>query len=124
MIPSPFRRSYTLLAVMAGGVFFKAESFGQALVYLGVMGGLSTGPHVLSDYLNRELILVLLVGAVASVPTLPLCSCWIGQTRERLGTVGAAAAELARVAAAIALFVASVVQLTAGTYNPFIYFRF
>src|SRR5262245_20129344 len=123
-IPTPFRRGYTLLAVMAGWVFFKSDSFGQALGFLGVMGGLSTGPHVLSDYLNRELILVLLVGAVACVPTWPMLSGWIGQTRERLGTVGAAAAELARVAAAIALFVASVVQLTAGTYNPFIYFRF
>lgn len=123
-IPSPFRRGYTLLAVMAGWVFFKSESFGQALGYLGAMAGLSSGPHVLADYINRELILVLFVAAVACFPVWPYLRGALSRVREHSGVAGAAAAELARAAAAAVLFAGAVVQLVAGTYNPFIYFRF
>src|SRR5262245_34022819 len=52
-IPSPLRHGYTMLAVMAGWVLFKSETLGQALGYLGAMAGLSAGPHVVGDYINR-----------------------------------------------------------------------
>jgi alginate O-acetyltransferase complex protein AlgI len=123
-IPTPFRRGYTLLAVMAGWVFFKSESFGQALAYLGAMAGLSAGPHVLRDYLNRELVLTLLVAAVACFPVWRVLRGAWGRARESSGAFRPAAAELAGAAAVAFLFVAAVLQLTAGTYNPFIYFRF
>jgi alginate O-acetyltransferase complex protein AlgI len=123
-IPFPLRHGYTLLAVMAGWVFFKAETLGQALGYLGAMAGLSAGPHVVADYVSRELLLVLLFGSVACLPVWPLLRGWWGRSREFFGAPGAAAVELGRVAATAAMLAATTVQLTAGTYNPFIYFRF
>ena len=88
------------------------------------MAGLSAGPHVVADYVNRELLLVLLYGSVASLPVWPLLREWAGRSREYAGTAGAALVELVRVAATAAMLAATTVQLTAGTYNPFIYFRF
>lgn len=118
----PLAHMYTLLVVLVGWVFFRAESLTTAVAYLGKMAGL--GPPVtvraypLSYFLNLELVASLVLGVGLSTPVyhhfhaawqrlparLPLAWVYV------LGLVG--------------LFIVVAAYLAADTYNPFIYFRF
>src|SRR5262245_29528369 len=46
-VPAAFRHAYTILAVLVGWVFFRAESLTHAAEYLGAMVGLTDGTRVL-----------------------------------------------------------------------------
>lgn len=78
-------------------------------------------------YLNTEVWLALIIGTVGSAPLVPMLARW----RERLATGGTdgalrldGALHAAANLAAFALLLLSLIQLSAGTHNPFIYFRF
>jgi alginate O-acetyltransferase complex protein AlgI len=109
---------YTMLVVMVGWVFFRAETLGGAVAFLRAMAGLTTAaptPFTVWFYLTPELWLALAAGAIGSTPWLPAVAARMRRT---------AAAELVATAALMAVLFASVMQMAARTYNPFIYFRF
>ena len=118
------RHVYVMLVVMVGWVFFRADTLAGAAAFLKAMAGLnSPAPTALTIqwYLKPDLELALVAGAIGSVPIWPL----IGQWRDRLrGAVPALGVELAATAALALILIASIVQVAAGAYNPFIYFRF
>ncbi len=123
----PLRHGYLLVVVMVGWVFFRAESLGDAMAFLRAMaGGRATSPSVytLGWYLTPELWLALAAGAIGSMPIVPaLAACG-----DRAGAAGrstlVSAYSALSTAALTALLVASIMQIAARTYNPFIYFRF
>ncbi len=125
-LPSILRRAYVLLAVVVGWVLFRSETFAGALAHLQAMFAPTAGAPVYAPglYLDPLLTTVLVVAAVGSAPLWPAVARW----RERLVARGAGAAdgllELAQVAVLGAVLLASLLQLSAGTYSPFIYFRF
>ena len=109
---------YTLIVVMIGWVFFRAETLPGAIAYLKALAGLSVAmptPFTVQWYLTPELWLALGAGAIGSMPWIPA----IARDREPSWTIG-----LASTAALVALLAACVMQMAARTYNPFIYFRF
>jgi alginate O-acetyltransferase complex protein AlgI len=116
--PSPAGHVYTLAVVVVGWVFFRADTLAGALAFLKAMagrGGVEPTPLTVQWYLTPELLLALGAGAIGSTP-------WIGRlarAREGWWAIDAAAT-----AALSLLLVASVMQMAARTYNPFIYFRF
>jgi alginate O-acetyltransferase complex protein AlgI len=122
---APLRHAYVLLVVMIGWVFFRADTLPQALAFLRALVGLGTAaptPYATGYYLNAEVVLAGLAGAVASTP---LLSRW----HERLASrahwpLPRYALELADTTAMAALLFASMLQVAARSYNPFIYFRF
>jgi alginate O-acetyltransferase complex protein AlgI len=127
----PLGSAYTLLVVIVGWVFFRAATQAQALAMLTAMAGMGQGTGVeyhVSLYWNAELALVLIAGMVGALPFLP----WLERTQERiLARVGQplagfleAGLAITQVAALGLLFLGSAMLLAAGTYNPFIYFRF
>lgn len=69
-IPVFFNYVYTILVVMVGWVLFRAEDFSASLMYLKAMAGFGAGENiVIWKYLeNRKLIIMLLVGLLASTP--------------------------------------------------------
>ncbi len=110
--------AYTLSVVLVGWVFFRAATLGDAVAFLEVMfAGGAADPLPLASFLDREVVLALVVAAVGSVPL----AARIGLLREKAESAAFAAARLAFVAS---VFGATVLYLVAGTYNPFIYFRF
>jgi alginate O-acetyltransferase complex protein AlgI len=117
------RHLYVLVVVLVGWVFFRAESLGHALGYLAAMGGLQEGgvafPFLL--HWNSTLALALFAGALGSMPLVPAISAWRERQTRRL--VGVAYEASALVVLAV-LFFAVALELAAGTYSPFIYFRF
>ena len=122
-LPRPLRHVYVLLVVMVGWVFFRADSFRQAVGWLAALAGAGQAaptPLAISWHLTPELMLALTAGCVGSAPVVPALNAWLTRPSHRPNRVR----ETAALAALAVLFAVSVVQVAAGTYNPFIYFRF
>jgi alginate O-acetyltransferase complex protein AlgI len=100
-----------------------------AVAYLGAMIGLSAAlptPYTVAWYLTPELWLALVAGAIGSMPVVPALAERLDRARSEASRPRLAfgLADAAGTAALAALLVASVMQMAARTYNPFIYFRF
>jgi alginate O-acetyltransferase complex protein AlgI len=115
---------YTLAVVMIGWVFFRAETLSGALAFLKAMAGATAAaptPYTVWWYLTPELWLALAAGMVGSAPWVPALSARLARVeRPRL----AWGVDLLGTATLMALLVASIMSMSARTYNPFIYFRF
>ena len=130
-LPRPVRHLYTMLVVVVGWVLFRSETFGQAVAFLASMAGFAgkaAGTQSLSTYLNAEVVLVLVAGAIGSTPVLGALSRWRGTLAAPGATANQRSLDVALSFAALAgyvlVFLACAMSLSAGTYNPFIYFRF
>jgi alginate O-acetyltransferase complex protein AlgI len=114
---------YTLLVVMIGWVFFRAETLRGAVMFLEAMAGMSPAqptPFTIGWYVTPELWLALVAGAIGSTPWVPALAARIERSRAAV-QVGASLASTATLAV---LLIAAIMQVAARTYNPFIYFRF
>ena len=124
-LPRPARHAYTLLVVLVGWVFFRAPTLGYALDYLAAMAGLGTGDPAwwpASLLLDPELALALVCGVIGSTP-------WVASAAARVSAAGfppawRRAVHLGSAACLLVIFWLSVLYSSAGTYSPFIYFRF
>jgi alginate O-acetyltransferase complex protein AlgI len=118
----PLRHAYALLAVIGGWVFFRSATFAQAGGYLAALFGAGRG-LIAADLLTGDVALALAVAVPACLPV-------AGWLRRRLAVPGRwpalreAFAATAELACCCALLFASVVGLAAGSYHPFLYFRF
>lgn len=122
-VPLPVRSTYTLLVVLVGWVFFRAETFAGATAYLAAMFGFAAGDGVhenVAMHLDYLVLVAIIAGAIGSTPIWPKIGASVnsvtGPTLAGLSTV--------RVAALVSILIACVLQLGASTHNPFIYFRF
>jgi alginate O-acetyltransferase complex protein AlgI len=123
----PLQHAYLLLVVMIGWVFFRAETLTSAVAYLKAMAGFSPAmptPYTVAWYLTPELWLALGAGTIGSMPVVPAVAGWIDRSLESARPRLAFALDAAGTASLGALLVASIMQMAARTYNPFIYFRF
>lgn len=122
---------YLLLVVMVGWVFFRADSFtkaGEMLMRMAFLGDNSQAFFTSAQCINRTLVIALIAGVICSLPLAPLLGGMIDRTvsaargyRSWLVDLTAGIGEFAALAA---IFYASTAFSAAGTYNPFIYFRF
>ena len=126
-----FRHIYVWSIVMVAWVFFRAETLPQAISYLSVMSGQANaqGPfQPVQFFVGNETIAALLAGLLGAFPIVPWMKERIKSQRvltpdgKNLWKAGMFHATETLVIAFI-LF-GCVVKLSAGTYNPFIYFRF
>lgn len=123
-LPKVLGHIYTLLAVCVGFVIFRAETLHQGMALIGKMfTGMSFGPEEMSFCLrqvNPLLVLVTGICVIASCPVKHLSEKLPGRYREaaiRIWTPGS-------YVGSIILLGFSILSLSGGTYNPFIYFRF
>lgn len=115
---------YTLMVILVGWVFFRAETFPQALSFLGTMVRGGPANAVTADfYWNPQVQLAFLAAVVASTPYPSRAVRWC-QSRGRTNFLAGPLLETSELAGLAALFLVSVMELASGTYNPFIYFRF
>jgi len=100
---------------MVGWVFFRCDSFTQALHYLAAMLGGMPADNALApvmSFMNGTVITGLVAGVLVSTPLL-----------QALNKPQAPAKVFAPVIS-LMLFLLSATSLATGAYNPFIYFRF
>lgn len=115
MLPRIFRIAATFILVLIAWVFFRAETFNGALLYLGSMFGLVSVPDT-SLLLGGLLYTPYYLLAVA---TASLIVWGAPQTWDWTKDMGPW-----KVLSVAVLFVSSAVILSMQSYNPFIYFNF
>ena len=119
---APLAHGYTLLVVMVGWVFFRADDLPQAVDYLQKMVGmgLTVAPaaYPVSFFLKPETVITFGLGFVLATPVYH----WFQRRWTALPAL--AFRELMYSLALFGLFIMAVMYLAADTYNPFIYFRF
>jgi alginate O-acetyltransferase complex protein AlgI len=108
-------------------VFFRADTLAGAGAFLKAMAGL--GPalpdaYTVTWYLTPELWLALVAGAIGSTPIVPALGRWHARVEAGSRLAFASGLGALSTAALMLLLVASIMQIAARTYNPFIYFRF
>jgi alginate O-acetyltransferase complex protein AlgI len=120
------RRPYTLLVVMGGWVVFRSETLAQAGSFYRAMAGFGASGGSLSaaGLLDAELFAALAWGVVFALPVLP----WLLRKKDAL--VGGAGVPVravyggGKLVVLMAILTAATLSVAAGSYNPFIYFRF
>jgi alginate O-acetyltransferase complex protein AlgI len=122
----PLRHAYVVLVVLVSWVFFRVETLTSALVFLRALAG---GAHPtqavpgLPMFVDNEVLLSAALGLVGSVPVFPALA-------RRLETLLAVRAgretsfQALRLVGLMSVFAYSVMLMAAGSYSPFIYFRF
>lgn len=122
--PALLAQAYTLLMVMLGWVFFRADSVPHALSFLRTLAGLQApvaDPHAWQIDFTPSSAAALAIGIlIATVRWAPSAAL----APQRVGAaLGRWRLPLQSAALALALLLC-VMRMAAGTYNPFIYFRF
>ena len=123
---------YMVPLIVVHMIIFRSESPQTLGLFLGALVGIGDpvpGHPPLGYLWSHELTLALIVGLVGSAPVIPRINQWWENRIARAGTNGirlgwALSREVAILAACIGILALCALKLAAGTYNPFIYFRF
>jgi alginate O-acetyltransferase complex protein AlgI len=122
----PLRHAYALAAVVGGWVLFRCDTLAHAGAFYAALGGAGADTHVkypLLMYLDPLVATTLVVAVIGAMPVGRVFAVAIDRRRPQ--GRGLAAVALGGEWSWLALvLVASCAALAAGTYNPFIYFRF
>ncbi|MGQ9671216.1 MAG: MBOAT family O-acyltransferase [Desulfosoma sp.] len=124
----PVQHLYTLGIVVMGWVFFRAETVAYALDYLACLFGMGPSSPTGRDallYCDPKTVWTLVLGSLFAAPVAPFLAqkltALLGRSPNTLLWI---AMHTGRCVVLFFLFLASAAHLAAGTYNPFIYFRF
>ncbi|MEA2696308.1 MAG: alginate O-acetyltransferase complex protein AlgI [Myxococcales bacterium] len=117
----PLRHLYVVLVVLVSWVFFRADTLTSAMSFLRAMADVAHPTQAAPGirlFVDNEVILAALVGIVGSAPILPAL-------RRRLEAASVPRSwDAARMIGLMSIFIYSVMLMAAGSYSPFIYFRF
>jgi alginate O-acetyltransferase complex protein AlgI len=128
-LPRIVRHIYTMLAVMIGWVLFRSDGINQALHFLSAMTGLTTvdTASTLAQIITHEQQISFFLGLLFATPLVEVMSKKLfGIFGTFRGTAAAFLWVLSawRAVSLVALFILSYMYVLAGTYSPFLYFRF
>ena len=123
------RHLYTLEIVIIGWVFFRAPSIESAVTYIGTMFGIgvSTTPrYSVLWYLGRWNVTFLIIGVLLSLGVHKRIADRLGEwmKKDQHKSVVENTLMVGRSILLMGLFIWDLMRLMAGSYNPFIYFRF
>ncbi len=122
---------YAVGVILTSWVLFRSETLAQAAGMLAAMAGFARGSGLeyhLSLYVDAELAIALAVGAVACTPALPYLARRLRDRRKMLELAGRyqfdTLVATGEVGLLTVVFLLSLSWMAAGTYSPFLYFRF
>ncbi len=124
--PPLLRHGYCVLAVMLGWVLFRADDIDQALaVYLALFGSNPTiTAQTVPELVSHEQLCALVLGILFATPLWSKALSGLITRLPRTPTTLSLAPRMARGLWAGLLFVLSYIYILAGSYSPFLYFRF
>jgi alginate O-acetyltransferase complex protein AlgI len=127
--PRALRHIYTIVVVLGGWVLFRAPGIRPAIrIWMALAGlGVVGSWRDVAPYVTPTTAWALAAGLLFSLPILP----WLQQRIARVqseqpewGTPITLSSRFVQVAVLVVVFITSFMWLAAGTYNPFIYYRF
>lgn len=130
-VPRLVRHLYAALVIMIGWVFFRADTIGDAFIYIRSLVNFSNPPYLdarLFAAANTEFYLALVVGIIFSFPVFPMMSSRFSLVMKEVG--GNARLLISSLTnAGIVAWLSFIViycsaQIISGSHNPFLYFRF
>jgi alginate O-acetyltransferase complex protein AlgI len=124
--PGLLRHGYVLLVVAVGWVFFRAETLTAAFGYLAAMVGFGSGAaQQVRFYLDPVTVGAILIAVAGSVPIVPWLQRGPWRWKEHRGApLAQGVFEFCSLAWHLVVLFVSITLSAAGTYSPFIYFRF
>lgn len=127
----PFKIVFCFILFMASMTFFRSGSMSQAFVFLKGLVGFAEGDGIAFHtglFLNRKIVLCLIVGYIGSLPVVPLFVSYYerfqAHCHPRMVPYVQGVFMLARLLCIVFLFLAVAMTLAAESHSPFIYFRF
>ena len=123
----PVQHIYVLLLVIIGWVFFRADTFGKSVEYLGSMFDLSNYSLTIEVFLSFFSMEAMWAFVFAIIFSTPLCvfvnnkilSASKGNTLKTIFLM-----MIPRLIVLSVLLMLCIFKISSSTYNPFIYFRF
>lgn len=128
-LPRLLAQGYTLLAVMIGWVFFRAETVPYAAAFLRSMFGLREGtildPHPWQMDFGPSAMTALAIGIFIAIWRHdPPSNTAVATAGMNITAAPLLFSKPLRIVLTATGFLLCIASLAAGTYNPFIYFRF
>jgi alginate O-acetyltransferase complex protein AlgI len=115
-----------MAVVMGGWVLFRSSTLARAITFYTALLGLGTGDPVhrpLREFLDPLVATTLIVAVIGATPIVRRLGEWrerLADARPRTGAI----VLTADTAWLVIVLITATAFLAAGTYNPFIYFRF
>jgi len=120
----PIQHFYTLLVVLIGWVFFRVESIDDALFFTKRLFVDNTAIESnWMSYFDSRFIIVFFIGIISSTNFFPWVAAIYDQRISHYKVMEIITSGFYIIAIGL-LFITCTFYLVAGTYNPFIYFRF
>lgn len=116
---TPLGNVYFLWVMSTTMLLFRAVHMGQVGDFLRAMYGFAAAPvlpHHLGEFVNGEMLVVIVASIVGSAPFVP----WLGEKLAKRPGLR----DMLQIAGLMFILIVCSLKLAAGTYNPFIYFRF
>ena len=122
---------YVIATVLVSWVFFRSDSVANAAQYIQVMAGFGAhGANVyrLQAFMPPEVVLAVVIGTLLCTPILPAImretASFTSRRSQVVGSILNATGGVAYICIVSLLLLLVSMHLAAGSYNPFIYFRF
>ena len=118
-LPNSIKHIYVLLVVIVGWVFFRAETFTDAITYVQhLFTPITDGNYIPFIYINNYFVFVFCLAIIFATPVRKVILRKFNyekfETMQLISTYGFH----------FVLFVFSIMELAQSSYNPFIYYRF
>ena len=122
---------YAMFVILIGYVLFRATGLDRAFPYIAALFGFGEGTGVgqhLFFHIKMEQILALIAGIIGSGPIMPYLdeqiSTFLSKYRSRFMRFLHAVFPTVKGLLLLSILLLCIIKLSAGTYNPFIYFTF
>ncbi len=123
MLPKILRHVLTLILILVGWVFFRADNLTSAVIYLSAMAGFNGSDAREAVYLIMQYLPEFIICLVGIFPVKSLLEKRISAKAEK-SDAAVLAVEFAPKIFALAVFALAYMKLVSGSFNPFIYFQF
>ena len=111
-------RIYTLFMVIIGFSIFRSSDMSQALAFIREMFSKRAGVYTVFSYLSMRMIIAFIMGCVLAFPVYDLIENAFNSGKKALIWNNV------KGILAILILIISMIEIVAGSYNPFLYFQF
>lgn len=120
---SPIQHIYTLLVILIGWVFFRVESINDAFYYTKRLFFDGSVESNWITYFDTKFTIIFIIGIISSTSFIPFIKNLFYKHLAKFISVNLILRTVYLLSISSLLIISSI-YLVAGTYNPFIYFRF